>query len=127
MADADLIAGSIAGVAGIATGIFGWLTSRRKSSGRVDTSEASQLWNEAQQFRALLLADKQKVEEQRDRLIEIQRNETAELLKSVIESLGHLSDRLEELGARVLERLSAQTSARETGTDDRPPPETKGL
>lgn len=46
-----------------------WLR-RRAASGRVETSEAAVLWQESQDIRSMLLTEKTRAEDQRDRLIE---------------------------------------------------------
>lgn len=59
-----------AAVSGGLSALFGHWVSRRAASGRVATSDAAVLWAQAQDMRTMLLAEKNKAEEQRDRLIE---------------------------------------------------------
>ena len=92
-------------VGSLVGGASTYLLRRRSASGRVGTSEATVLWAQAQEMRAMLLAEKVQAEAQRDRLIE----STAQLLpmlKAINETLRQTSMTL----ATVLDRL-----------DERPP------
>ena len=66
------VIGVIVTLVAIAGGIAAFLVRKRAASGRVRTSEADVLWQQAQDMRTTLLLDKQKVEEQRDKLMALQ-------------------------------------------------------
>jgi hypothetical protein len=70
-------------VSGGLSGLLGHWMTRRAASGRVATSEAAVLWQQAQDMRAMLLAEKEKAEEQRDRLIEAYTQQLFPLLSEV--------------------------------------------
>lgn len=67
LAAAVTIAVAVSG--GLSALLSHWLA-RRTASGRVATSEAAVLWQQSQDMRTMLAAEKAKAEEQRDRLIE---------------------------------------------------------
>ncbi len=75
-------------------GLATWFSSRRKTSGKIGTSEAETLWAQAQSMREMLLAEKNKVEQQRDRLIDSQANQVLPLLAAI-------NDTLMQLGASI--------------------------
>lgn len=60
----------IVAVAGGVSAMAGHWLARRQASGRVATSEAAVLWQQSQDLRAVLLTEKTRAEDQRDRLIE---------------------------------------------------------
>jgi hypothetical protein len=66
---AAYIAIAVAAASGISTVLGHWLR-RRAASGRVETSEAAVLWQQSQDIRNMLMTEKARAEEQRDRLIE---------------------------------------------------------
>ncbi len=79
---------AIATSSGLATGaVLTWLTTRRASSGRTGTSDAAVLWAQAQQMRTELVAQRDKAEEQRDRLIESQATQVVPALASISDAL----------------------------------------
>lgn len=59
---------AVAVAGGLSTLLGHWLN-RRAASGRVATSEAAVLWQQSQEMRTVLLAEKTRAEDQRDRLI----------------------------------------------------------
>jgi hypothetical protein len=71
-------------------GIASWVAARRKTSGKIGTSSAETLWAQAQNMREMLLAEKSKVEEQRDRLIEAHSSQILPLLAAIDETLRQL-------------------------------------
>ena len=89
------VAGSIVG------GASTYLLRRRSASGRVGTSEATILWAQAQEMRAMLLAEKVQAEAQRDRLIESHTTQMLPMLTAINETLRQTSVTL----ASVLDRL----------------------
>lgn len=66
---AALITVIVAAAGGVSAMAGHWLA-RRQASGRVATSEAAILWQQSQDLRAVLLTEKTRAEDQRDRLIE---------------------------------------------------------
>lgn len=66
---AAYIAIAVAVASGISTMLNHWLR-RRAASGRVETSEAAVLWQQSQDIRNMLMTEKTRAEDQRDRLIE---------------------------------------------------------
>jgi uncharacterized spore protein YtfJ len=60
----------VAAVSGGFSGLLGHWIARRAASGRVETSEAAVLWQQSQDIRVMLLAEKLRAEEQRDKLID---------------------------------------------------------
>lgn len=82
---------------GAAGAFFKWLYSRRQTSGKIQTSAADVLWQQAQNMRETLLAQLQKTEEQRDKLIEGQSNTIIPALNSINRSLEIVLRYIEEL------------------------------
>lgn len=78
-------------VSGVLSALAGHWVARRASSGRVATSDAAVLWAQAQDMRAMLLAEKDKAEEQRDRLIEAYTQQTFPVLTEVNTAVMSLS------------------------------------
>ena len=60
----------IAVVTAASTGLASHFLGRRKASGKIATSEADILWQQAQDMRQMLLEEKTRAEEQRDKLID---------------------------------------------------------
>ena len=60
---------------------------RRNSSGRISTSAAEVLWQQAQDMRTQLIAEKNTAEAQRDRLMSIQAEQVVPLLTAMNDSL----------------------------------------
>lgn len=85
-----LAAVSVALVTGV-TGLAVYFTNRRTASGKVETSEASVLWQQSQDMREMLLAQLGKAEEQRDRLIEAYTGQTLPMLAAINASLQDLT------------------------------------
>jgi len=83
----------LAALGGLAT----YLVSRRLASGRVGTSEAAVLWDQAQKMRAELQGERDKAMEQRDRLIESQSAQVLPVLQLVIDSLRQITESLARL------------------------------
>jgi hypothetical protein len=89
---------ALIGAAGlIAGGLLTWLTTRRASSGKIGTSEAAVLWEQAQVMRAELVAQLAKAVEQRDRLMESQSAQIGPALAAITESLRQITGSLVRL------------------------------
>jgi hypothetical protein len=88
-------------VVGATTGVVGHLLGRRATSGRVATSEAAVLWEQAQRMRGELEAQRDKAMEQRDRLIESQSAQVLPTLQLVVDSLREIGESLARLEGRV--------------------------
>lgn len=86
-------------------------TAKRKLSGDIDTSDASVLWQQSQDMRAMYLAEKDKAEEQRDKLID-------GYTTQIIPLLAQLNTAVAELAAgttqalTILRRLEKRTDAK---------------
>ena len=78
-------------VAGLASAGATHLLHRRAASGRVGTSEAAVLWQQAQDMRSMLLEEKHKAEEQRDRLVESYTTQVFPMLTSINQLVQDLS------------------------------------
>lgn len=87
----------VAGAGGFAT----YFVSRRTAGGRVGTSEASVLWQQAQKMRAELEAQRDKAVEQRDRLIESQTSQVLPVLLALSDSLRQITESLARLEGRT--------------------------
>jgi hypothetical protein len=87
---------------GVSGGVAAALVSRRSSSGKVATSEASVLWAQAQEMRAMLLAEKTKAEEQRDRFI-------ASYTEQVLPMLTSINTLVQDLSGAVADALALLT------------------
>jgi hypothetical protein len=96
--------GLITAMTGAAALVLGalvtWLTTRRTSSGRIGTSEAAVLWDQAQSMRAELVAQRDKAMEQRDRLIESQSAQVLPALTAIAASLRQITESLANLEHR---------------------------
>lgn len=111
---ASVISVTVAVTGGLSTLIGMWL-SRRAASGRVGTSEASVLWQQAQEMRTMLLAEKTRAEDQRDRLIEAYTSQLFPVLTQV-------NVTVTELTSAVAEdiRLSHEILGRQRGGEHAP-------
>jgi hypothetical protein len=107
--DLYALAGLAALVGGAGTGTASYLIRRRASGGRVGTSEAATLWAQSQEMRGQLLAEKQKAEEQRDRLMTIQADQVVPVLTATNESLKQIAASLSMLNEMIAtqEQMSA--------------------
>jgi hypothetical protein len=97
----DLIAAvSVIVAVGAAVGapIVSYQTTKRRNSGRVSVSEASVLWQQSQEMRSMLLAEKEKAEEQRDKLVNAYSAE-------IIPSLAQLNTAVKDLAAASAQGL----------------------
>lgn len=99
-ADLGLLAGVAAFILASVGGLATYLVSRRSASGRISTSEAAVLWEQAQKMRAELEAQRDKAAEQRDRLIESQASQVLPVLQLVIDSLRQITESLARLEKR---------------------------
>jgi hypothetical protein len=75
----------------VAGAVAAAMVSRRQQSGKVATSEAAVLWQQAQEMRSMLLEEKQKAEEQRDRLITSYTEQVFPMLSSINQLVQDLS------------------------------------
>lgn len=114
---AGISVGDMAAVVTIAVAVSGGLTAavnswmaRRRASGRVSTSEASVLWQQSQEMRAMLLTEKTRAEDQRDKLIAAYTDqvlpaltETREVLRSLTANTAEILRLLTENNRLLLE------------------------
>jgi len=128
----------IASIGAIAFGgLATWLVTRRKSSGRIGTSEAAELWGESKAMRDLLATQLEKVESQRDRLIEGQAGQVLPLLSGLSTSMSDMARaietvighdekdrqrgiRMEQLLTQIAEALNGASSGRAAKADPGP-------
>lgn len=78
-------------VGAVASGLAAHLVARRNASGRVSTSEASVLWQQSQDMRAMMMSEKVKAEEQRDMLIAAYSQQLLPVLTAVKTIVGDLA------------------------------------
>jgi hypothetical protein len=113
--DAALISAAVAIAVVVLGGLVTWLTVRRTASGKIGTSEAAVLWEQAQAMRAELVAHRDKAIEQRDRLMESQTALLIPMLTGINGSLQQITESL----AQITESL-ARTEGRDGGPGRRP-------
>lgn len=92
---AAVIAVAVAVTGGVSTLISQWLA-RRAASGRVATSEAAILWQQSQDIRAMLLSEKVRAEEQRDKLIDAYTGKVLPTLAEINKAVVGIAAALEE-------------------------------
>ena len=92
--NAVVLAALVGGAAAVAGSVLAFIAGRRTSQGRIGTSEAAVLWEQAQQMRTELVAQRDKAEQQRDRLIESQTT-------TVIPRLAAINDALAQIAASL--------------------------
>lgn len=90
----------VAVVAALIGVLVTWATTRRTASGKIGTSEAGVLWEQAQAMRAELMTQRDKAMEQRDRLIDSQTARLVPALTGINDSLRQITDSLARLEAR---------------------------
>jgi hypothetical protein len=83
------------------TGISGYLNSKRSGSGRIRTSEADQLWEQTQALITSLQRDKERAEDQRDKLIDLQEHQMMPALEAITKGQQHLLGMFTELAGRI--------------------------
>jgi hypothetical protein len=88
-------------VSGGLSGLLGHWIARRATSGRVETSEASVLWQQSQDIRQMLLAEKVRAEEQRDRLIDAYTTQVFPVLAEVNTTVVAMSNSVSEVKAEL--------------------------
>ena len=103
-------------VVAISTGIITYLVSRRTSSGRIATSEASQLWEQTRAIIDDLREAKDRAENQRDKLLELQRESTHPALEAISISQQHVLEVLSET-LKTLEDINIKAERLELVVD----------
>lgn len=93
-------------VAGGCSTLLGHWLARRSASGRVSTSEAAVLWEQSQDMRAMLLTEKAKAEEQRDRLIEAYTTQVFPVLAEIRAAMDLLTRAVAD-GVRTVHEIQA--------------------
>jgi hypothetical protein len=78
-------------------GVVTYFIRRRGTTGTTSTSDAAVLWKQAQDMRAELQAQVDKLTEQRDKLIESQAGQVIPVLTMVIDSLKQITASLARL------------------------------
>lgn len=79
------------------TGLASFLTSRRTASGVIRTSDADVLWNQSQKMMEALQRDKDRAEDQRDRLLDLQEHQIMPALEALSATQQHVLGLLTEL------------------------------
>ncbi len=114
---AEVIAVIAAIIGSAAGGIATWYGVRRKTSGRIGTSDADILWQQSAQMRDSLLAQLTKTTEQRDRLIDSQAGSILPMIAGMVTTLKELEMAIVAIGERlgrdeVLQIQGTATSSR---------------
>jgi hypothetical protein len=91
-----------------------YLIHRRTATGKVGASEASILWQQAQDMRTMLMAEKSKAEEQRDRMIDVQISSALPALKLMGESLESVKSVMQETISMMDKRFSVLDEIQKT-------------
>jgi hypothetical protein len=99
------IVGIFVGVSGaFFGGLMGWLAIKKKNSGKIETSEASSLWNQTQILIQSLQRDKElaeskreRAEEQRDRVIDTIQTQMVPALTTIRTSQVQLAESVNEV------------------------------
>jgi hypothetical protein len=86
---------AVAVTGGVSTLIGQWLA-RRAASGRVATSEAAILWQQSQDIRTMLLTEKTRAEDQRDKLIDAYTGKVLPTLAEINKAVAGIAAALEE-------------------------------
>jgi len=86
------VAGIVVVISGAAGGVVTFLLRRRNTSGQINTSEAGVLWQQSQDMRDSLIAEKHVVEEQRDRLMALQSDKIIPALEGTNATLNGVQD-----------------------------------
>ena len=98
-----ILAAVSVGLVTAVTGVAAYLSNRRGARGQVATSEAAVLWQQSQDMRAMLLTEKEKAEEQRDRLIAAYTEQVLPMLTGITALCQDLSLAVTECVALVRE------------------------
>ena len=85
--DPTVLIAALVPAAALAGGGVTYFLRRRQSSGKVNTSDAATLWAQSQEMRNQLLAEKQRAEDQRDRILQIQTDTVGPALEATSVSL----------------------------------------
>lgn len=109
-----------AALSGSLTGLLGHWFARRAASGRVATSEAAVLWQQSQDLRSTLLAEKTKAEEQRDRFIDAYTAQVIPVLTEINETVAAMAATVTEVSRLVREVRASQEGG--TRAISGPPP-----
>jgi len=80
----------------LVTGSITYLVARRNTSGQIKTSEAADLWEQTRAIMDDLRAAKERAEDQRDRLLELQRESTQPALEAISLSQKHVLELLND-------------------------------
>jgi hypothetical protein len=83
------------------TALSGYMTSRRGSSGRVHTSEADELWEQTRDMMHGLRQDKERAENQRDKLMDMVQTQMMPALEAITKGHQHIVGLLTEMAGRI--------------------------
>lgn len=88
---------AVMGMCGVLAGALStYLIARRSTSGRVDTSQADQLWQAMQRLNEMTEARLQRAEDQRDKLVDSYTNGIAPALNEINAGLKLISEAVEK-------------------------------
>jgi hypothetical protein len=79
------------------TAMSQYLIHRRTESGQIGTSQADALWAQTQAMIASLQRDKERAEDQRDKLIDLQERQLTPALEALTQSQQHVLGLLREM------------------------------
>ena len=102
------------------SGISVYLSSRRGASGKVDTTEASVLWQQAQDMRSMLITEKTRAEQQRDRLITAYTEKIVPVLSEVNNAVIDLAETTSEILDIVRRSSASPEGGGRAGSQDSP-------
>lgn len=95
------LAAIVPAVGAVTVGLMNLLTSRRTSGGRVATSEAGVIWEQTRAMLDGLRRDKERAEDQRDRLLDLQETQIMPSLEAIAKSQQHVLGILTELAGQM--------------------------
>lgn len=92
------VIGIIVTVASLMGGVVAtWIQTKRKHSGKIETSEAAVLWETVNKLLATIQRDKERAEDQRDKLIAAYEEKLIPMVAAINMSLSGLSGSISEV------------------------------
>jgi hypothetical protein len=88
----------------LSSGLSTYLVGRRSGSGRVGTSQADDLWQQTQAMITSMQRRAERAEDQRDKLMDLQEQQTMPMLEAINQSQKHVLGLLTELAGRMDKR-----------------------
>lgn len=78
-------------------GLVAWINTRRRNSGKIETSEASVLWQQSQKMREELTRRAERAEDQRDRLLSSYSTELIPMISSISKNQSLLTESVSDV------------------------------